>query len=153
MVALTDAILVLVPAATFGPGGTAQVVDRGDGNGPQITSWNTAALGAQPTAAQLAAVTQAQVDAYYTSLKRQVADGLLSAPDAPYKVDRAVLLGVLDQLNVLREWLMTFQSQTALATSLADFKTRVAGLSSLPDLTAAQARAFVQNKIDGGQAD
>lgn len=60
MVAIADAIKVLFPNAT--PRNDWDVVQ--DGSGVQtISKWNVALLGAQPSDAALAAVTQAQVDA------------------------------------------------------------------------------------------
>lgn len=40
-------------------GGDYALIDRGDGNGPQIGAWNTTTLGAQPTTEQLAGVATA----------------------------------------------------------------------------------------------
>jgi hypothetical protein len=92
MVNLPDAILALVPAATFGPGGTVTLADRGDGNGPVIVAWDDAALGPQPTPEQLAAVTPAQVAAYYEQRAQAAALALLADPGATGTALRAVYL-------------------------------------------------------------
>jgi hypothetical protein len=91
MVNLADAILVLVPAATFGPGGTVALADRGDGTGPAVVAWD-AALGPQPTPDQLAKVTPAQVTAYYQQQAQAAALALLTDPGATGTALRAVYL-------------------------------------------------------------
>lgn len=146
-------ILVLVPAATFGRGGTVQLSDAADGRGPQVVSWDTAALGTQPTAQQLAAVTAQQIAAYYTAQQRAAADGLLSDPAGPSKLQRAAVLALVDYLNALEGWISSFTAAVAAATSLSNLQTRVAALSVPPAITAANAKAAVQAKINGGAAD
>ncbi len=129
-------------------------VDMQDsGAGPQIVVWNTARLGPQPTAQTLAAITQSQVDTYYTTLGRTAALTLSTDPAGPSKLQRAVLFTTIDALNVLREWDVSFQAAVAAATTLADLKTRVAALPSLADITAAAAKAAVVSKINSGAAD
>lgn len=91
MVSLTDAVLVLQPAATFGPDGTCRVADKGDGNGPQIVSWDPS-LGPQPDAKQLAAVTPAQVTAYSQQQAQAAAAALLADPGATGTALRAIYL-------------------------------------------------------------
>lgn len=70
-----------------------------------------------------------------------------------YKVLRAEAAVLVDENNVLREWLMAFQVQVAASTTLADLKTRVATLSALPDRTLAQAKTAIQAKITNGLVD
>lgn len=85
--------------------------------------------------------------------QRSAADALLSDPQATLKALRAALLGLVDQINILRERDNDRAADVAAATSLADLKTRWAARSAFSDITPAQAKAFVQNKIDSGSAD
>lgn len=69
------------------------------------------------------------------------------------KILKAVILLLIDELNDLRGWLVDFKVEVAAATSLADLKTRVAGLPNMADRTSAQARTAIRSKIDNGDAD
>ncbi len=89
---LYDAILTLYPAATFGRGGTVTLGDAADGNGPRVVRWDAAALGPQPTAAQFAAVTQAQADAARQQQVQAAAQALLSDAGSVGTALRAVYL-------------------------------------------------------------
>lgn len=60
--------------------------------------------------------------------------------------EKAVLLTLLDEINRLRGWLVSFKSATAAATSLADLKTKVAGLPDMADRTVQQAIQSVRDK-------
>lgn len=82
--------------------------------------------------------------------------------DALLKVDtkedlsiliRAEALVILDEINLLRDWITQFMAATAAATSLADFKTRVAALPSVPQRNASQIRTAIKSKINAGDAD
>ena len=53
-----------------------------------------------------------------------------------------------DELNILRDWIVDFKAEVALATSLADFQTRVAGLPDLPDRTLAQLKTAITARIN-----
>jgi len=76
-----------------------------------------------------------------------------SATDAGVKRDRAIMLILLDELNILRQRDRDRSADVAAATSLADLKTRWAGRSSLTDRTVDQAKTAFQAKIDSGAAD
>ena len=69
------------------------------------------------------------------------------------KLTRAVVLITMDEINNLRQWVMSFKAAVAAATTLADLKTRVAALSDTPDRTTAQLKTAVENKINAGTAD
>lgn len=74
------------------------------------------------------------------------------------KIGEAILLRALadiikDELNLVREWFESFKAQVALASSLADLKTRVAGLPAMPDRTLAQLRTAIKTRIDTGSVD
>lgn len=61
-------------------------------------------------------------------------------------VEKAIVLTIIDEINVIRDWFVAFQATTALAVSLADLKARVAALPSMPDRTVPQAIAAVRAK-------
>jgi hypothetical protein len=72
--------------------------------------------------------------------------------DALDQVGRAIRAQgklTVDELNVIRQWIVDFKAQTALASNLANFQTRVAALPNLPDRTYAQAKTAFQNLVDG----
>jgi len=52
-----------------------------------------------------------------------------------------------DEINALRGWLESFKAEVALATSLANLKTRIATLPSMPDRTLAQLKTAIQNRM------
>jgi hypothetical protein len=60
--------------------------------------------------------------------------------------EKAIVLTLIDELNLLREWIVAFKAQTAAATSLANLQTRVAALPDMPDRTVPQAIAAVRTK-------
>ena len=66
---------------------------------------------------------------------------------------RALVMILLDELNTIRQWTVSFKTEVAAATNLADLKTRVATLSTLSDRTIAQAKTAYTNKINNGTAD
>lgn len=62
---------------------------------------------------------------------------------------RALALMLLDEFNDLRQWIAAFKIQTAAATNLANFQSRVASLPSMPDRTIAQVKTAYSNKTAG----
>lgn len=74
-------------------------------------------------------------------------------PSPSSKFVKAVLLTAIDEINLLREWITNFEAATAAATSLTDFKTRVAALPAMPDRTVQQAKTAIVNKINSGVSD
>jgi hypothetical protein len=99
------------------------------------------------TAGEKDAVDAAAAAALTTSL-RSVANDITDASDSDGVKWRALALMLLDELNSLRQWTVAFKGQVALATTLADLKTRVAGLSTLSDRTISQAKTAYSNKVN-----
>jgi hypothetical protein len=64
------------------------------------------------------------------------------------RVQRAVVVLTVDELNVLRDWLTQFKAAVAAAGTLAALKTSVAALPALPERTFAQVRTAIRGKID-----
>lgn len=73
--------------------------------------------------------------------------------DSISELQRAILLTLLDELNILRQRDRDRSTDIAASTSLADLKTRWAARSALSDRTVSQAETAVQNKISSGGAD
>lgn len=97
---------------------------------------------AELTAAQVSAA-QAVLDTAPASTPELTAQSVI---DSLPIVEKAILLTILDELNLLREWDMSFKAAVAAATSLADLKARVAALPDMPDRTVQQAIAAIRNK-------
>lgn len=85
--------------------------------------------------------------------QRTDAVAFINSPDGLGKILRAVVILTVDELNILRQWVMSFKAAVAAATSLADLKTRVAALPNLNDRTNAQARNAIEDHVDNGNAD
>lgn len=66
---------------------------------------------------------------------------------------RALAKLTVDEINALRQWLADFKTQTAAATNLANFQSRVAALPGTPDRTLAQAKAAYKNLVAGASLD
>ena len=60
---------------------------------------------------------------------------------------KAVVLVLVDEINLLRGWIAGFKAAVAASTSLADLKTRVAATAAMPDRTGAQAKTAIANKV------
>jgi hypothetical protein len=70
-----------------------------------------------------------------------------------YKILRAEADVLVGELNILRQWFMSFKAEVAAATSLADLKSRVATLPDTPDRTLSQALTALKNTISQGNVD
>lgn len=115
-------------------------------------------------AGNVVAMSQAEIDAINAQDAADAQAALLSSSRSGAKdsVDqlspegvriRAALLVTLDEINNLRQWIEAFKAQVALASNLADLKTRVASLPSMPDRTTNQVKTAIKGKIDAGSAD
>ena len=144
MVNHADAIAVLYPNINM----VRDFVLTDEGNGPFISYWSES-LGPQPTAEQLAAVTQEQVDAAKLAMVRLAAKSLLdNVNDNSVERDKAIAFATLDGINQLRDWLVQFKAATAAAGSLAALKTSVAELPNMPEITPQQMFNAVKSKLD-----
>ncbi len=151
MVTLSDAIQVLYPSARPDTGaGARDYTIADDGTGPRIAFW-APALGPQPTQAQIDAVTQAQVDAAKAVKRRATAAELFVRDDGDGQILRAVVLTLVDEINLLRQRLAAQDAVVAAATSLADLKSRwatMASASPVPDRTPVQAKNAIAAKLN-----
>jgi hypothetical protein len=111
------------------------------------------------TMANVALFPSGETPKYYPSVNTSDYEGNadavtnFDAGDPFSAVDRAIVLVALDEVNTLRTWTRSLKTETAAASTLADFKTRVATLATLGDRTAAQARTALLAHIDAGDAD
>jgi hypothetical protein len=120
-----------------------------DERGLVIVYWNEATLGPQPTAEQLAAVAQEQVNAARLAKLRAVAKQFQDDQQAQNIALRVTVKLLVDELNILRQWITEFKAATAAASSLANLKTGVAALPNVPQRTYTQAKTAINNLIDG----
>lgn len=145
MVAISAALSVLKPSAVLGQIGG--VVISSDGV-ESIAYWPPA-LGTQPTQVELIAVTQIQVDAALLTKLRAAAKQYHLNLQSENRALRATVKLVVDELNILRQWMTDMKTQTALSTNYATLKTGIATLSATPQRTYVQARTAIETLIDG----
>ena len=69
-----------------------------------------------------------------------------SVLDNATRIDKGVALVILDELNIIREWIASNKVEVAASISLADFKTRIGTLPAMPDRTVDQLKIAVSNK-------
>jgi hypothetical protein len=93
---------------------------------------------------------QAAQDAWQDDLNKSQAKKYMVLTTDLGKSYRSVAAIMVDELNSLRGWIMSFKAAVASATSLADLKTRVAALPDLPDRTLLQAKTAFIDKVNSG---
>lgn len=118
-----------------------------------ISKWNTAKLGPKPSMQTINSVTDVEVASVNTNSLRLKASAVKDLSTEEGVQWRAVALILLDEVNTMRQWDMSFKAAVASSTSLADLKTRVAALPTLSGRTVAQLKAAYANKINVGDAD
>ena len=75
-------------------------------------------------------------------------DQTVAKADCDLRAETAIVQTLVDEINVLRQWLASFKVEVAAASNLADLKTRVATLPATADRTYVQARTAIRNRID-----
>lgn len=88
-----------------------------------------------------------------TSSQRSSAQIIIQSASDQGKVLRAEADVLLSEINILREWIASFKTAVAAATTLANLKTGVAALPDMPDRTLAQAKTAILNEISAGTVD
>lgn len=88
-----------------------------------------------------------------TFFRSQAVDSLNIGVDQVSKLHRAVLLTILDEINILRTRDRERAVDVAGSGTLAALKTAWALQSSLTNRTAVQAKQSIQDKINAGDAD
>jgi len=131
------------------------------GNGQEISFWDEGVLGPQPSQATIdATATDPAFLAWLQShggdatlTRRRLAKEAINLLQDNEVLIRAVAAVTADEVNIIRQWLADFKTQTALASSLANLQTRVAALPATPLRTLAQIRTAIASKIDSGAVD
>ena len=59
----------------------------------------------------------------------------------------AEALVILDELNIIRNWITSFKAAVAAATSLADLQSRVAALDNMPERNQSQIIPAIESKL------
>lgn len=94
---------------------------------------------------------QAQLDAEVTAALaalKAIADSTVDAIDQQGLLTRALAVVILDAVNTIHSTWTDFKTETAAATSLANFQSRVAANTpDLPQRTKAQLLAAIKNEI------
>jgi hypothetical protein len=103
----------------------------------------------RPTDEQIAAVTQEQINAARLTKLRDAAKQFQDDQQAQNVALRVTVKLLVDELNILRQWITDFKAATAAASSLANLKTGVAALPNVPQRTYQQAKTAINNLIDG----
>ena len=92
---------------------------------------------------------QAQ-DAWQAGRNEDSAVLFMTALGTEARAYRAVAAIMVDEVNALREWIVSFKAAVAAATSLANLQTRVSALPDLPDRTLQHAKTAFISKIQEG---
>ena len=91
--------------------------------------------------------TDAAVLASQVAQEKGGAEAYYHLSQAESRVLRAVVVLLVDELNLLRTQWRSFQTATAVSNNLADIKTGVAGLPTLNNRTLAQAKSAIINSV------
>lgn len=123
-----------------------------DGGGPGVTiSFLAETSQSQRTQADaiLAAFnwSQAAHNVWLNELAKAEAVRLFDDLQGNGKIIRAIVLTLIDEVNVLRQWLTALKAATALSTNYSTLKSGIAGLANTPDRTVAQAKTAISNKV------
>lgn len=129
-----------------------------DGISGVVSPWNPATVVIYPSNLQASAQpiinafdgSQAAQDLWDATVgeSQKQAVTFINKTDSNAKALRAIAAVLVDEINSVREWITSFKAQVALASSLADLKTRVAGLPDMPDRTLAQAKNAYITKVN-----
>ncbi len=130
-----------------------------DGISGVVSPYNPATVSVQPSSLQASA--QATINAFDGSQAAQDAWNaipqdrkdavlLINLANPQARAYRAIAALAIDEINTLREWIVSFQAAVAAASSLANLQTRVAALPNLPDRTLAQAKSAFIAKVNSG---
>ncbi len=136
-----EAVQYLYPGVSF----LKDVIVHDDGLGPYLYQWNLP--GEPPTDQQIADAIAAIPGAVLTA-KRNAAKAIIDNDVPDGRVERAVIALLVQELNLLREWIESFKSAVAASVSLANLQTRVAALATMSDRTGPQVTNAIKSAID-----
>jgi len=102
------------------------------------------------TGSRVVAMQQSEIDAINASDALAAQLSLRQGEKAQYDIIhlKALVILTMDELNTLRDWTVDFKSAVAGASTLAQLKTAVAALPTLNDRTLQQLRTALENKVD-----
>jgi hypothetical protein len=92
-------------------------------------------------------MSQAEKDAVDNAALQASRDALANQIDQVEDVLRASLLSILDEFNAHADKINAILDSADAATSLADFKTRMAAVTDYPQRTIAQLKTTIRNKL------
>ena len=104
------------------------------------------------TTAEKTAVNNAMATAQTLAIRTGAKNQLSGFADGPL-FQRAVADILKDEINTLRAWTVSFKTEVAAASNLADLKTRVSTLSTLNPRTLSQLKTAIHNRADDGSVD
>ncbi len=130
-----------------------------DGISGVVSPYNPVTVSVQPSNLQASA--QATINAFdgsqgaqdaWNAIPQDRKDAvlLINLTNPQARAYRAIAALAIDEINTLREWIVSFQAAVAAASSLANLQTRVAALPDLPDRTLAQAKTAFISKVNSG---
>lgn len=110
---------------------------------------------ARPLTDPVTEMSQAEKDAVDSSIasaivseQRQDAKDHQDGTDGDMRSARAIVKLTVDELNILRSWLVDFKAAVASSNNLSQLQTEVAALPNTLDRTYAQARSAIDIIID-----
>jgi hypothetical protein len=128
----------------------------GDPPNPLLTFQDVATTQQRDSAAQIVATFNWSIETHTQWLltkSYEIASGYLNITTDEVRVLRALVIVLIGEINSLRTWTRNFKAETAAATNLSNFQSRVATLATLTNRTAAEARQAIQEQINSGASD
>jgi len=100
-----------------------------------------------PVQSDVRAIWEAEATGRLTAETEAAAKAIEQNLDEYERRMKAVVLVLIDEVNLLRGWVTGFKAEVAAATSLADLKARVATTPNMPARTGVQAKAVIAAKV------
>ncbi|NIT58334.1 MAG: hypothetical protein GWN00_19535 [Aliifodinibius sp.] len=93
-------------------------------------------------------MSQSEKDSVDAQILSDSRDGIIESQiDNLESVMRQLTVLTMNEINTIRQWLMSFKAEVAAATSFADLQSRIASLIDLPDRTLQQIRTQLRNNL------
>lgn len=124
-----------------------------DNDGTIVVTYSRALTGPEQTTADAITASLQYQMGTPEWLRSKAKKFMVNSADHLADVVRAVVLVLIDEINILRLRDRDRSTDVAAATSLADLKTRWAARSQLNDRTGLQAKSAINIKLDAGEAD
>lgn len=98
-------------------------------------------------------VSQATIDSENNLANRNIAISSISDGKSDYKLLRALMLTILDEMNLHANKINAILTAIDNGTTLAQVKANIAAIVDYPQRTSIQIRSVIQNNINSGIAD